>query len=46
MLGLDFMTWMRFVGWLAAGLVIYFMYGYKNSVLRGRAAAINPDRAV
>jgi APA family basic amino acid/polyamine antiporter len=34
MLGLEFMTWMRFIGWLAVGLVIYFMYGYKNSRLR------------
>ena len=34
MLGLEFMTWMRFIGWLAAGLVIYFMYGYKHSRLR------------
>jgi APA family basic amino acid/polyamine antiporter len=34
MLGLTFMTWMRFFGWLAVGLVIYFVYGYKNSKLR------------
>ncbi len=37
MLGLTFMTWMRFVGWLAVGLVIYFMYGFKNSRLRNGA---------
>jgi APA family basic amino acid/polyamine antiporter len=34
MLGLEFMTWMRFIIWLAVGLVIYFLYGYKNSRLR------------
>ncbi|MBI5744624.1 MAG: amino acid permease [Elusimicrobia bacterium] len=34
MLGLGFMTWMRFLIWLAVGLVIYFFYGYKNSRLR------------
>ena len=39
MLGLTFMTWMRFVAWLAVGLVIYFMYGFKNSRLRNNAAA-------
>ena len=34
MMGLDFMTWMRFVSWLVVGLAIYFMYGYKHSRLR------------
>ncbi len=39
MLGLGFMTWLRFFIWLAAGLIIYFFYGYKNSRLRtGRLA--------
>jgi len=46
MMGLDLMTWMRFVGWLAVGLVIYFMYGHKNSVLRGKNAALNSTPAV
>ena len=39
MLGLTFMTWMRFVLWLAIGLVIYYAYGYRNSRLRNGAAA-------
>ncbi len=34
MMGLDKITWWRFFIWLAVGLVIYFMYGYKNSRLR------------
>ena len=27
-------SWMRFVYWLLAGLVIYVIYGYNNSRLR------------
>ncbi|HEX8789571.1 MAG TPA: amino acid permease, partial [Polyangiaceae bacterium] len=27
-------SWMRFVGWLLTGLVIYVAYGYRHSTLR------------
>ncbi|HEX6751920.1 MAG TPA: amino acid permease [Longimicrobium sp.] len=30
------LTWARFGIWLAVGLVIYFLYGYRKSVLRNR----------
>ena len=30
---LPFVTWMRFVGWLVIGFVIYFFYGRKHSQL-------------
>jgi APA family basic amino acid/polyamine antiporter len=33
MLALPLLTWLRFVIWLAVGLVIYTMFGRKNSVL-------------
>jgi basic amino acid/polyamine antiporter, APA family len=33
MLGLPIATWLRFVGWLAVGLVIYFLYSRKRSTL-------------
>ncbi len=34
MAGLPAVTWERFILWLAAGLVIYFLYGVKRSRLR------------
>jgi APA family basic amino acid/polyamine antiporter len=34
MLQLPMITWIRFGIWLAIGLVFYFIYGYKHSVLR------------
>jgi len=34
MADLPWSTWIRFVGWLAAGMIIYFVYGYKHSRLR------------
>jgi APA family basic amino acid/polyamine antiporter len=33
MAALEYESWIRFLGWLVIGLVIYFTYGYKNSVL-------------
>jgi APA family basic amino acid/polyamine antiporter len=34
MLGLPWITWARFGIWLIVGMFIYFMYGYKKSMLR------------
>jgi APA family basic amino acid/polyamine antiporter len=33
---------MRFIGWLALGLVVYVLYGYRNSRLRRRDAGPRP----
>lgn len=35
MLQLSSVTWIGFFIWLIIGLIIYFMYGYKNSLLNG-----------
>ena len=34
MLGLPWVTWVRFGVWLAVGLLFYFSYGFWNSRLR------------
>ena len=34
MVGLPYQAWERFAIWLAAGLVLYFLYGYSHSRLR------------
>jgi APA family basic amino acid/polyamine antiporter len=39
MAGLPWVTWMRFGLWLALGLVVYFLFGFRNSRLRERAGA-------
>ena len=36
MSGLPVTTWIRFILWLIAGMVIYFLYGFRRSRLAGR----------
>jgi APA family basic amino acid/polyamine antiporter len=38
MKGLPGVTWVRFVVWLALGLLVYLLYGIRHSVMRRRAA--------
>jgi APA family basic amino acid/polyamine antiporter len=37
--GLEISNWLRLVVWLAIGLVVYFSYGYRHSVLRRKSRA-------
>ncbi len=39
MAGLPWVTWVRFGLWLALGLGIYFLFGFRNSKLRKEAGA-------
>ncbi len=39
MLNLTGLTWIRFLAWMAIGVVIYFLYGRRHSVLAQREAA-------
>ena len=43
MKGLPPQAWVRFGWWLAIGIALYFVYGFRNSVLRRSAAASSPE---
>ena len=44
MVSLSVMTWVRFLGWLDIGMVIYWFYGRTHSPLADRARGGAPDR--
>jgi len=37
MLSLPIITWLRFIIWMAVGIAIYFMYGYKHAQMQAVA---------
>jgi APA family basic amino acid/polyamine antiporter len=44
MKGLPATAWERFGIWLAAGIILYFAYGYRHSLLRRRLSAVSTER--
>jgi APA family basic amino acid/polyamine antiporter len=38
MVQLPLLTWIRFVLWLGAGLIVYVLYGMRHSILQKRLA--------
>jgi basic amino acid/polyamine antiporter, APA family len=45
MANLSIETWLRFLAWLALGLVVYFVYGRRHSRLGDRVASVEAPRA-
>jgi APA family basic amino acid/polyamine antiporter len=45
MVGLPAAAWVRFGWWLAIGLVIYFVYGYRHSALSRRLESARLERS-
>lgn len=41
MVGLPAATWLRFLGWVAAGMLIYLLYGRRNARSETRVAPLN-----
>ncbi|WP_207532200.1 amino acid permease [Desertivirga arenae] len=41
--GLGWTNWLRLIGWLVIGFIIYFGYSRKNSVLRTRHMTVQPE---
>ena len=39
MLNLTALTWIRFLIWMALGVVVYFLYGRRHSLLGRRESA-------
>ena len=46
MVQLPRVTWLRFVAWLAVGLLLYFLYGFSHSRLRRQEGAEPPATSV
>ena len=44
MLNLTALTWIRFLIWMAVGVLIYFIYGRRHSLLGKRESAANSAR--
>lgn len=44
--GLKLITWIGFLVWLAIGLLVYFFYGRKHSVLQNKEISEQSDKAV
>ena len=42
---LGMWNWIRLVGWLAIGLIVYFTYSVKHSRVQALKSGVGPERA-